>query len=66
MAEPILLRAEEVADALAISRAWAYRLIARGDIPCVRFGRQKRVPLDALRKWAKAREGHEPVAAARG
>ena len=60
MGEKILLRPEEAANALGVSRTLIYRLMARGQIPCVHFGRSKRVPLEALRQWAKAQEGREP------
>lgn len=40
----IMLRPAEVAVLLGISRSEVYRLIERGDIPAVRFGRSVRVP----------------------
>lgn len=38
-----LLRANEVASRLSISRSLAYQLMLRGDIPTVRFGGTVRV-----------------------
>lgn len=38
-----LLRANEVADKLRISRSFAYLLMKRGEIPTVRLGRAVRV-----------------------
>lgn len=56
-AERLLLRPEEAAEALGISRAKVYRLIAAGDIPHRRIGvRGVRVPLAALREWAASQE----------
>ena len=49
--EPIMLRASQVAVLLGLSRSEVYRLIERGDIPAVRFGRSVRVP----RKWVEQR-----------
>jgi excisionase family DNA binding protein len=49
--EQLLLKPDEAATAMGISRSKAYALIARGDIPCVRVGSSVRVPVDALRDW---------------
>ena len=51
--EPILLRGEEVAHALQVSRAKAYRMMQRGTIPVVRIpgGKAVRVPRVALLQW---------------
>jgi excisionase family DNA binding protein len=35
-----LLKAHEVAQILQVSRTQAYKLMAIGDLPCVRFGGQ--------------------------
>lgn len=52
----LMLRAEEVAERLAISRAKCYGLIASGELPSVQLGRRcLRVPLDALRQWIARR-----------
>ncbi len=40
---PKLLRANEVAQQLNISRSLAYQLMQRGEIPTVRFGSSVRV-----------------------
>jgi excisionase family DNA binding protein len=51
--EKLLLRGVEVARALNISRALAYRWMAAGILPVVRVpgGRSVRVPQLALLKW---------------
>jgi excisionase family DNA binding protein len=51
MTDKLMLRVTEAADALGVSRAKAYELIAAGEIPSVRLGGCVRVPLDALRAW---------------
>ena len=38
-----LLRAKEVAEILKVSRAMAYTLMQRGEIPTVRIGKARRV-----------------------
>jgi excisionase family DNA binding protein len=51
--DKLLLRGQEVAEALNISRALAYRWMAAGILPVVRVpgGRSIRVPQQALLKW---------------
>ncbi|MDE2096661.1 MAG: helix-turn-helix domain-containing protein [Patescibacteria group bacterium] len=46
----MLLRIEEAAHVLSISRSQAYKLIASGEIPVVRLGKSVRIPIDALRE----------------
>ena len=44
-----LLRVAEVAQMLAVSKTWVYRLIERGEIGCVDMGAHaKRVPRKSL------------------
>lgn len=52
--ERLMLRGSEVAKACGYSRAKAYRMMQRGEIPIVRSGKSVRVPLDALLKWIEA------------
>ena len=47
----ILLRPDEAAEALGISRSKCYALLAAGRLPSVRVGASRRVPLDALQHW---------------
>ena len=51
---PLLLRGVEVAEALGISRALAYRWMASGILPTVRVSRSIRVPRAELLKWIAA------------
>lgn len=50
-----LLRVEEAAEMLGISRARAYELAASGVIPSVRIGRSRRVPVRQLEEWIEER-----------
>lgn len=49
--KPLLLRGGEVADALGISRALAYRWMQNGTLPTIRVSRSVRVPHDGLLRW---------------
>jgi excisionase family DNA binding protein len=46
--ERLTLSVEEAAAALGISRALAYELVGRGELPCLRLGRRIVVPRRAL------------------
>jgi excisionase family DNA binding protein len=47
----LLLRGPEVAEALGISRALAYRWMQNGVLPTVRVSRSVRVPHEGLLRW---------------
>ncbi len=52
--EPLLLRPDEVARRVSISRAAVYRLIASGTIPSVRLGGSRRVSQTQLSQLTRA------------
>ena len=62
--ESILLRGEEVAELLGISRAKAYRLMQRREIPVVMFGKSVRCPREALLGLIRQRTEHPAGVAA--
>lgn len=49
----LLMKLDEVAKALSISRTKVYELIASGEIPSIRVGRSVRVSVDELRAWIR-------------
>jgi len=51
MSDRLLYRPAEVGEAIGVSRARAYELIATGTIPSIRVGSSIRVPVDALKQW---------------
>lgn len=53
--ERLLLRIEEAARRLGISRSTAYQLVATGQLPVVKIGRATRVPAAALRLFIEER-----------
>ncbi len=53
----LLLTVPEAARLLRISRNLAYELVARGELPAVRFGRVIRVPRSALEEWILRQAG---------
>ena len=46
----LVMSVPEAAEALGISRAHAYEMVARGDLPSVRLGRRVLVPRRALER----------------
>lgn len=54
MTDRLLYRPAEAADAIGVSRARAYELIASGVLPSIRIGGSIRVPVDARRQWIGA------------
>ena len=58
----LLLRGPEVAEALGISRALAYRWMSNGTLPTIRVSRSVRVPHDGLLRWVE-RNTKNPQAA---
>lgn len=51
LTDKLLLKPTEAAEALGVSRARAYELIASKVIPSIKLGSTIRVPADALRAW---------------
>ena len=49
--EPLLVRVEEAARLLSLSRSTIYEMLDRGELPSVRCGAARRIPLAALRAW---------------
>lgn len=54
--ERLTLSVEEAAQMLGISRALAYELVRRGDLPRLKLGRRIVVPRRALEKLVAAAE----------
>jgi excisionase family DNA binding protein len=57
---PALLRPEETAEMLGISRSKTYSLLAAGELPSVRVGRSVRVNRKALMAWIDRNTTRDP------
>jgi excisionase family DNA binding protein len=55
--EPLLVRIEEAARILCLSRSTIYEMLGAGELPSVRHGTARRIPIAALHAWV-ARETH--------
>ena len=51
--EPLLVRVEEAARILSLSRSTIYEMMDRGELQSVRCGTARRIPLAALRAWVE-------------
>jgi excisionase family DNA binding protein len=49
--EPLLVRVDEAARILCLSRSTIYEMLDSGELPSVRCGAARRIPLAALREW---------------
>lgn len=49
--EPLLVRVEEAARILSLSRSTIYEMLDAGELPSVRRGAARRIPVAALREW---------------
>jgi excisionase family DNA binding protein len=54
----------EAGELLGISRAFAYELVARGELPVIRLGRRRLVPKVALLALVEANHDDEPLRSA--
>ena len=52
----MLLTVADAARALAIGRTTMYELIRDGSIPVIHIGRSTRVPVDAVREFARQQQ----------
>lgn len=55
--EPLLVRVEEAARILCLSRSTIYEMLDRGELPSVRRGAARRIPIAALRAWVERQIG---------
>jgi putative molybdopterin biosynthesis protein len=51
--DPLVLRPEEAATVLRVSRSKVYELVATGVLPAVRIGNSVRIPTEQLRLWVE-------------
>jgi excisionase family DNA binding protein len=56
--EPLLVRVEDAARILSLSRSKVYEMLDRGELPSVRAGSARRIPLAALHAWVAANLEH--------
>jgi excisionase family DNA binding protein len=57
--EPLLVRVEEAARILSLSRSTIYEMMDRGELQSVRCGAARRIPLAALRAWVEQQVAYD-------
>lgn len=60
-ADRLVYTVAEAGELLGISRAFAYELVARGELPVIRLGRRRLVPKVALTALVAASQNEEPA-----
>ncbi|MEI6777656.1 MAG: helix-turn-helix domain-containing protein [Chloroflexales bacterium] len=60
--EPLLVRVEEAARILSLSRSTIYEMMDAGELPSVRRGAARRIPVAALRAWVAQQTTPPPAA----
>lgn len=60
--EPLLVRVEEAARILSLSRSTIYEMMDSGELASVRRGAARRIPLAALRAWVEQQVAHDNLA----
>ena len=53
MPEKILLTPEETFQAINVGRAKGFQMLASGEIPSIKIGRLRRVPVETLQEWVR-------------
>ncbi len=53
MNEKLLLRPEEAFEAIQVRTAKGWRMIANGELPSIKIGGLRRVPVEALQRWVQ-------------
>ena len=61
--EPLLVKPEEAAKMLGLSRSRIYAMVQCGELPSLRVGRCVRVPVERLRDWVELRQSSTEQAA---
>jgi excisionase family DNA binding protein len=59
--EPLLVRVEEAARILSLSRSTIYEMMDAGELPSVRRGTARRIPVAALRDWVARQTTPSPA-----
>lgn len=63
MDERLVLTVSETASVLRLSRAFTYELVARGQLPSVRFGRRIMIPRAGIQRILDDRRATLPPSA---
>ncbi|NTU82125.1 MAG: helix-turn-helix domain-containing protein [Chloroflexales bacterium] len=58
--QPLLLRVDEAARLLSLSRSKVYELLSAGILPVVVCGTARRIPFAALAAWVEAHTEYHP------
>ena len=57
--DQLLIKPEEAARAISVSRSTFYGMLARREIESVSIGRSRRIPVAALHRWVEAQASRQ-------
>lgn len=57
LAQRLLVRPEEAATLLGLSRSTVYELLHAGELPALHVGRTTRIPVRAILRWIERQTG---------
>jgi excisionase family DNA binding protein len=53
MGEGLLLTPEEAFNEIKVGRAKGFQLLSSGELPSIKIGRLRRIPMEELRAWVQ-------------
>ncbi len=53
LAPPLLIRIADAAQMLSLGRSTLYEMINRGELPSIKCGAARRIPVAALHRWVQ-------------
>ena len=53
MGEGLLLTPEEAFNEIKVGRAKGFQLLSSGELPSIKIGRLRRIPMEGLRAWVQ-------------
>ena len=65
MSEELLFTPEEAFRSIKVSRAKGFQMLASGELPSIKVGRLRRIPVAALRSWVQKQVAEQTDAACR-
>jgi excisionase family DNA binding protein len=63
MAEKILISPDEGCIALGVGRSTMFKMLASGEIPSIKVGRLRRIPVESLQEWARKQQREQTAGA---
>ena len=53
MESKILLSPDETCEVIGVKRSTLFKMLETGDIPSIKIGRLRRIPVEGIRQWVQ-------------